>query len=170
MATAIAVNDANTTSIFVPATPVGGGTNEGGALVTNSTTVQAPPLPQQQQQQQPAANDTDASNNPQQPLTTTTVTSYTVPAGPTTTGPSPSTYQGNAKIGLRGLTGKSTYITCPHCNHRNFTRTRNLIDCCTVVGVVVMLFVFWPLFWLPFVCPCCMSTEHYCSQCHRKVS
>lgn len=68
-----------------------------------------------------------------------------------------------------GLSMKSARVTCPYCREQAVTNTKSQIDCCTIIGVIVMILVFWPLFWIPFICPCCKTTEHYCSRCHRKV-
>jgi len=98
--------------------------------------------------------------------TNTTTTTYTVPPPAAGSNVNPS---GPSKTQLPGLTMNQARINCPHCQQDSVTNTRGQVDCCTIVGVVVMVFVFWPLFWLPFVLPCCKTTEHYCSKCHRKV-
>lgn len=86
-------------------------------------------------------------------------------------------------------------ITCPYCQQSAVTSTAHTIDACTVIAVVVLLILFWPVFWIreyecdhrwksntkissgsvvsfctAFVGSCCKSTNHHCGHCHRKVS
>jgi len=96
----------------------------------------------------------------------TTTTTYTVPPPSTTNNPGAPP---GGKVHLSGLTMNPARITCPHCQNEGVTNIKSLIDCCTIVTFVILIFVFWPLCWLPFVMPCCKSTEHYCSRCHRRV-
>ena len=140
----------------------------------------------QSQTQQPspqvAASSSTTRPGANKPSITTTTTTTYIPAAAgaaataTTGGVAASTTNTASaapppagKVSLPGLSQKASSIVCPYCNQQGVTRTRSQIDCCTVVGVIVMILVFWPLFWLPFVCPCCMTTEHYCPRCHRKV-
>lgn len=44
-------------------------------------------------------------------------------------------------------------VTCPYCNQTDVTRTRSQFGVCTIISVVVLLFCFFPLFWVPFICP-----------------
>ena len=60
-------------------------------------------------------------------------------------------------------------ITCPYCKHQGVTRTSEMIDTMTIVAVIVLLLLFWPLFWLPLCMPGCKATEHYCANCNRVV-
>jgi hypothetical protein len=41
----------------------------------------------------------------------------------------------------------------------------------TIVAVLILLFVFWPLCWIPLCIPSCRRTNHYCGhlECRRKV-
>lgn len=59
--------------------------------------------------------------------------------------------------------------TCPNCSQTVPTRTREQVNGLTIVAVIVLLFLFWPLFWLPLCMPSCKATEHYCSNCNYKI-
>lgn len=42
-------------------------------------------------------------------------------------------------------------ITCGGCNHTGPSKTDGQIGTCAIVGIVVLVICFWPLFWLPLV-------------------
>ena len=44
-------------------------------------------------------------------------------------------------------------ITCPYCNQTEVTKTRSQFGVCTIISVVVLVICFFPLFWVPFICP-----------------
>jgi hypothetical protein len=95
---------------------------------------------------------------------TTTTTSYTVPPpSASTPAPAPSIMYGS-------LGRSSVAVQCPFCRAQTVTRTRNQIDGVTMLVVVVMLFLFWPLFWLPLCMPSCKATNHFCTHCHQKIA
>jgi len=60
-------------------------------------------------------------------------------------------------------------VTCPYCNRNGVTALRSKIDGITIVAIVVLLFLFWPLFWLPLCIPGCKRTDHYCQHCGKKL-
>ena len=60
-------------------------------------------------------------------------------------------------------------IQCPFCQQLITTRTRNRIDGMTVICVIVLLILCWPLFWLPFCIPKCKAVHHSCPKCRNKV-
>ena len=74
-----------------------------------------------------------------------------------------------APIKMPGLGRQPTGFRCPHCHQEQVTVSRNIIDACTVVAVLVLLVFFWPLFWIPLCTTCCKTTEHYCGRCNEKV-
>jgi hypothetical protein len=96
---------------------------------------------------------------------TTTTTSYTIPPhGASTPAPTPA-------ITFGGSLGRSPVaVQCPFCRAQTVTRTRNQIDGVTIIIVVVLLFLFWPLFFLPLCMPSCKSTNHFCTHCHQKIA
>jgi LITAF-like zinc ribbon domain len=60
---------------------------------------------------------------------------------------------------------------CPYCCHINVrTRIMTVPNWLTWVSVIVVLFVFWPLFWAPLLIDACKRTDHYCSQCQALVA
>ncbi len=44
-------------------------------------------------------------------------------------------------------------VTCPYCNQTDITKTRSQVGLCTIISVIVLIFCFFPLFWIPFICP-----------------
>ena len=40
------------------------------------------------------------------------------------------------------------------------------VSAITWAVAILLLFVFWPLCWIPFVTDCMKRTEHYCRNCH----
>jgi hypothetical protein len=98
------------------------------------------------------------------PAATTTTTSYTV-TPPRASTPAP------ASSILYGSLGRSSVaVQCPFCRAQTVTRTRNQIDGVTIIAIMVVLFLFWPLFWIPLCMPSCKSTNHFCTKCHQKIS
>ena len=93
--------------------------------------------------------------------TTTTATTYIPPpAGvPVTTTAPPLMNVGVDPMKMR----------CPHCHQDMLTKTKHQTDAHTVLAVVLLIIFFWPLFWLPFICPACKKNEHYCGLCGMKV-
>jgi hypothetical protein len=56
------------------------------------------------------------------------------------------------------LGARPTKITCPYCNQTDITRTRSQFGICTIISVVVLVICFFPLFWVPFICPSVSGT------------
>lgn len=63
----------------------------------------------------------------------------------------------------------SAFLKCPYCDTHTMTIARSHIDGLTIVFVVILLFLFWPLFWVPLCMPACKSTRHKCANCHKLV-
>jgi len=59
--------------------------------------------------------------------------------------------------------------TCPYCSHVGPTILKEKLGVCSIIAIVVLVVVFWPLFWLPLIMPGCKDKEHICPNCHRKV-
>jgi lipopolysaccharide-induced tumor necrosis factor-alpha factor len=131
----------------------------------------------------PSAAFNPAASAPAAP-TTTTIASYTIPP-PVASAPVPATTtttiytipppvaSAPAPTGtmLPGSLGRNSIaVQCPFCSAQTVTRPRNKIDGGTMIAVVIMCFLFWPLFWLPLCMPSCKSTNHYCRHCHRKIA
>ncbi|KAF4667256.1 hypothetical protein FOL47_003658 [Perkinsus chesapeaki] len=64
---------------------------------------------------------------------------------------------------------QSVMVTCPNCKTQGPTRVWHRINVGSLVAMVVIAVVFFPLFWLPLVCQSCQSAEHHCSTCNYKV-
>jgi predicted RNA-binding Zn-ribbon protein involved in translation (DUF1610 family) len=59
---------------------------------------------------------------------------------------------------------------CPQCAKEHVTtRTQTKSTGTTWVCVVVGVFIFWPLCWLPLVIKPMKQTNHYCHSCGTKV-
>jgi hypothetical protein len=59
---------------------------------------------------------------------------------------------------------------CPICYKHNVrTRTTTYPDFMTWVTCAVLLFIFWPFFWIPLVLDSTRRTTHYCSACHNEI-
>ena len=63
----------------------------------------------------------------------------------------------------------SCQLQCPFCESLISTRVRERSDGMTILFVILLLFFFWPLFWLPFCMPTCKSVHHYCPNCNNKI-
>ena len=53
----------------------------------------------------------------------------------------------------RDLGARPVMITCGHCNHTGKTKANSSLGACTFISTFALIFLFFPLFWLPFVCP-----------------
>lgn len=62
-------------------------------------------------------------------------------------------------------------LICPHCGRQTVTTVRDVVGLGTVVAVIVVACLFWPLCWLPFVVPSCKRTHHFCghAECRRRL-
>jgi LITAF-like zinc ribbon domain len=111
-----------------------------------------------------------ATQQQHHPTHTTTTTTYVIPAPGAAAAASTG---GGAAVGANGklinLGRDPKRLQCPFCNEHTVTRARHQIDVFTIVMVVMLVFLFWPVCWLPLVLPGCKTTEHFCSHCQRKV-
>ena len=64
-----------------------------------------------------------------------------------------------------------TGLQCPHCGRQSVTVVEDYVGVGTVVCVIVLAILFWPLCWLPLCVPTCKRTHHYCGhqECQKKV-
>ena len=51
------------------------------------------------------------------------------------------------------LGNKPVMVKCGHCNHTGMTKTTSQMGACTFGSAFALLFLFFPLVWLPFVLP-----------------
>lgn len=59
---------------------------------------------------------------------------------------------------------------CRHCNARNVrTRIRTAPHFLTLVAIVILAFIFWPICWIPLVLDSCRRTTHSCSHCNAEL-
>jgi hypothetical protein len=88
------------------------------------------------------------------------------PATATATPPSTAAYN----PGLVGNLGRDPVgLKCQYCHEEMVTRPSDQVDAVTIMLVILLVFLFWPLCWIPFCVPGCKKTEHYCSRCNRVV-
>jgi hypothetical protein len=141
MAVAVPITNSVSTSYAVPSVP------------------SAPPAPP------PAFN--PAASAPAA-IGTTTTTSYTIPPPSAS---APAHIPTHAPAIMYGSLGRrSVAVQCPFCRAQTVTRTRDQMNFVTIIAVIVMLFLFWPLFWIPLCMPSCKTTNHFCTRCHQKIS
>jgi len=104
-----------------------------------------------------------SENNPNEPLSyesaTPLVESHHDFAN-TTTG------EGNHISGLQLYPKR---IRCPFCREDVVTNTHHVVDLFTIICFGIIFLIFWPCCWIPLVLPGCKRTEHFCSNCHRRV-
>jgi hypothetical protein len=51
------------------------------------------------------------------------------------------------------LGNKPVMVKCGHCTHTGMTKTTSQMGACTFGSAFALLFLFFPLVWLPFVLP-----------------
>ena len=103
--------------------------------------------------------------------TTTTVKTYKIQA------PNDGTIVKNATNGGGPITtythlGRNpTGLQCPYCQRQMVTVTKDVIGISTIVAIIIICFLCWPLFWLPLCIPSCKRTNHFCGHttCQNKV-
>mmetsp|Transcript_28727 Transcript_28727/g.42856 ORF Transcript_28727/g.42856 Transcript_28727/m.42856 type:complete len:184 (+) Transcript_28727:62-613(+) len=69
----------------------------------------------------------------------------------------------------RDLGSRSCSVSCPYCQHTGLTKTSQQCGECTWISAILLLLFCFPLFWVPFVCPSCYDTEHFCRNCGKVV-
>ncbi|KAL7531870.1 hypothetical protein ACHAWF_003939 [Thalassiosira exigua] len=69
----------------------------------------------------------------------------------------------------RDLGARPVSLTCPYCAQTGRTRTNQDCGDCTWISVIILLLCCFPFFWIPFICPSCLDTQHYCRSCGRIV-
>ncbi|KAG7347882.1 LITAF-like zinc ribbon domain containing protein [Nitzschia inconspicua] len=72
---------------------------------------------------------------------------------------------------IKTLGRNATGLICPHCQRQTVTVVEDYVGVGTVLAVIVLAILFWPICWLPLCVPTCKRTHHYCGQqtCQRKV-
>jgi hypothetical protein len=58
---------------------------------------------------------------------------------------------------------------CPFCNQSARTRVRTAPNWATWISALILLCVFWPICWIPFVADSMKQTDHFCTSCQQKV-
>jgi hypothetical protein len=58
---------------------------------------------------------------------------------------------------------------CPLCSRSARTRVRTAPNWATWLAALVLLFLFWPICWLPLVTDSMKQTDHFCTSCQQKV-
>lgn len=149
-------------------------------MVTATVVADAEFQPQQQKKIPPTI-----ANVPPQPATatmttttdgttTTTVKTYKIQSPNATSAVAGGRMvpAGNATITTYTHLGRNpTGLLCPYCNRQMVTITKDVIGISTIVAIVIICFICWPLFWLPLCIPSCKRTHHFCGHatCRAKV-
>ncbi len=58
---------------------------------------------------------------------------------------------------------------CPNCQQESRTRITTYPTWQTWTAAGVLVFVFWPVCWIPLVLDNCKKTDHYCVLCQARV-
>ena len=67
------------------------------------------------------------------------------------------------------LGDRKVVFTCPYCSHNDWTKTRRVCGKGSWIKCGILTVFFFPLFWVPLLCPSCKDTKHYCKNCGRVV-
>jgi len=64
-----------------------------------------------------------------------------------------------------------TGLQCPYCKRQTITVVQDLIGTGTLIAIVMLALLFWPLCWLPFCIPSCRRTHHFCghNECRQRI-
>ena len=114
------------------------------------------------------------ASHPNSTMATTTATHNTTTTTTTTTAKiiTTTTAASGSRIHLHNNLGRnSTGLQCQHCGKETVTSVKDMVGVTTVVAVIVLALLFWPLLWVPFCVPSCQETSHYCGHvgCRKKV-
>ena len=64
-------------------------------------------------------------------------------------------------------------VLCPYCKQQVRTKIIEKVGTCAIIVIVIICFIFWPLFWIPLLCNCCgiKNKDHYCTntECQRRI-
>ncbi len=86
------------------------------------------------------------------------------------TSPPSSPVNGNNIVPLYAFQrGPMSIKSCPHCHEFTRTRTVSAPNAFTWATVVALVFLFWPLCWVPLVNEKCKRTDHYCGKCNALI-
>jgi LITAF-like zinc ribbon domain len=72
---------------------------------------------------------------------------------------------------IKTLGRNATGLLCPYCQRQTVTIVEDYVGVGTVVAVIILAILFWPICWLPLCVPTCKRTHHYCGHptCQKKV-
>mmetsp|Transcript_32043 Transcript_32043/g.49003 ORF Transcript_32043/g.49003 Transcript_32043/m.49003 type:complete len:93 (+) Transcript_32043:295-573(+) len=71
-----------------------------------------------------------------------------------------------------GLTLKRRPVqldSCPHCKQVSRTRIKTYPSFITWALCLALIFVFWPICWIPLVVDSAKQTDHFCVLCQAKI-
>lgn len=92
-----------------------------------------------------------------------------IPAN-TVTKPTPASSYSGTQQQLVFASRTPVVVSCPHCHSHNVrTRTRTAPHILTWLAVLILVFVFWPICWIPLVIDGARRTTHYCSNCNAEL-
>ncbi|ORX84774.1 hypothetical protein K493DRAFT_341873 [Basidiobolus meristosporus CBS 931.73] len=65
---------------------------------------------------------------------------------------------------------KPVAMVCPFCRTDIVTKTSHAPGFMSGCGSILLCFICWPLFWVPFVCTGCMDVVHTCPRCRNTIA
>ncbi|KAK9764453.1 hypothetical protein K7432_008024 [Basidiobolus ranarum] len=65
---------------------------------------------------------------------------------------------------------KPVAMVCPFCRTDIVTKANHTPGFMSGCGSVLLCFICWPLFWVPFVCTGCMDVVHTCPRCRNTIA
>ena len=68
------------------------------------------------------------------------------------------------------LSTESMGFQCPHCGCSVWSRTDYEFGVMTYLWSFLICLLFFPLFWVPFVCDYCKDVNHKCPQCNYQLA
>ena len=120
------------------------------ARIVNSTEYEdgrlAAVIHQPQQQQSRVQSTNTATNN-------NAAVRPSPPAAPTTMMSTGGALLCQPGIRRQDLGARPVNITCGSCHCTGITKAYQLFGICTFISFFVLLLLFFPLFWIPFICP-----------------
>lgn len=71
----------------------------------------------------------------------------------------------------KNLGRNSAGLQCQHCGKETVTYVKDMIGLTTIIAVIALALLFWPLCWVPFCVPSCKRTHHHCGHdgCRKMV-
>ena len=83
--------------------------------------------------------------------------------------PQPSIGMPNPMYNVPLLGVSSCYTACQYCQNSGYTRVQKSLNGNGCIFLILLIILFWPLFWLVFMCESNYEVRHYCSRCNGMI-